>query len=130
MPAASADQIAIRDLLRAMNLAWRQGRVEQMREGFHPDAVIVAPGFRTRAESREACLKSYQDFIDSTRVTQYQESDVTIDVWGDTAVATYEYEIAWDVNNQPFRDSGRDVFVLRREAGRWWVLWRTLLPHR
>jgi uncharacterized protein (TIGR02246 family) len=125
--ASEQDKTEIRDLLRAINLAWRRGQVEQMRECFHPDAVIVAPGFRTRAQGREACLKSYQDFIDSTTVTQYGESAVTVDVWGDTAVASYHFEIAWDVKGQPFRDSGHDVFVFHREAGRWWAVWRTII---
>jgi len=97
-------------------------------EYFHPEAVIVAPGFRKRAQGRDECMQSYKDFVAATKVTDYQESDMTVDIWGDTAVASYHYEIAWEVKGQPYRDSGRDVFVLRREGGKWLVVWRTLVP--
>jgi uncharacterized protein (TIGR02246 family) len=130
MPASThgADRTTIRDVLRTINDAWRRGRVEELGEYFHPEAVIVAPGFRKRAQGRDECMQSYKDFVAATKVTDYQESDMTVDIWGDTAVASYHYEIAWEVKGQPYRDSGRDVFVLRREGGKWLVVWRTLVP--
>jgi uncharacterized protein (TIGR02246 family) len=127
-PTDAANRTQIRDVLRTINDAWRRGRAEDLGEYFHPDAVIVAPGFHKRAEGRSQCVQSYKDFVASTQVTDYREGDVTVDIWGETAVASYDYEIAWDVKGQPYRDSGRDVFVLRREGGKWLVVWRTLVP--
>ena len=51
-----------------------------------------------------------------------------IDVWGNTAVATYRYEIAYEMGGQLYQEMGQDLFVFVRDGGRWRAVWRTLIP--
>jgi ketosteroid isomerase-like protein len=119
---------AIRRILKQINAAWRGGRTDELRQYFHENMVIVSPGFQVRGEGREACVASYQDFINQATVTEYKEGEATVDVWGDTAVATYPWQMAWQMGGQSSRESGHDVFIFIREAGKWLAVWRTLLP--
>jgi uncharacterized protein (TIGR02246 family) len=122
----TADREAVRSLLRQINDAWRQGRPEELVEYFHPQIVLVHPGFSGRGEGRVACVQSYVDFLAAARVHEYTESDHQIDVWGDTAVATYRFVMAWEMGGQSYREAGHDLFVFSREDGRWLAVWRTL----
>jgi ketosteroid isomerase-like protein len=124
-----ADDIAtIGALISAINKAWTDGHPEALAQYFHDRMVIVAPGFRQRVEGSEACVRSYADFVGRTTIKGYSEEEAVIDLWGDTAVASYRFALAWEMDGQPYYEAGRDLFVLRRESGRWLVVWRTVLP--
>jgi Domain of unknown function (DUF4440) len=90
--------------------------------------VGVAPGFQARIEGRAACIRSYDDFLAAATVDEFDPSEPSVDICGDTAVATFGWEMAWSTNGQSHRESGHDLFVFSRENGRWWAVWRTMLP--
>ncbi|MBN2289905.1 MAG: nuclear transport factor 2 family protein, partial [Candidatus Glassbacteria bacterium] len=115
-------------LLQKINRAWVEGRPEELGEYFHEKAVIVHPGFQGRSEGREACVSGYRDFISRAEVREYRETGFAVDLWGDTAVASYQFEIAYAMGGKEYRESGRDLFVFTREGGRWLAAWRTLFP--
>lgn len=122
------DRETIHGLIRRINNAWLNRRMDELRDCLHAAMVGVAPGFQARIEGREACLKSYDDFMGAAVVDEFRESEPTIDVCGDTAVATFGWEMAWTMNGRSHRESGHDLFVFAREDGRWWAVWRTMLP--
>jgi hypothetical protein len=122
------DSEAIRRLLQRINAAWREGRVEELYDCFHEKISVAPPGFQTRVEGREPCVQSYRDFLSQAVVKEYTESEPVVDVWENTAVATYRWEMTWEMGGQTYRESGHDLFVFSREAGRWWAVWRTIVP--
>jgi uncharacterized protein (TIGR02246 family) len=122
------DREAVRQLLGRINAAWREGRPEELSKWLHEEVVFVTPGLQARLEGADACIRSYADFLNHAVVQEYQEREPTIDVWGDTAVATYGWTMAWEMDGKSFRESGHDLFVVRRDEGRWRAVWRTILP--
>jgi uncharacterized protein DUF4440 len=124
----SKDREEIRRLITKINDAWVKGRVDELNEFFHEEMVTYSPGFGVRGEGKGECIKSYEDFVNQATVNEFKELNFVIDLWGDTGVATYVFEIAFDMNGQKFKDTGRDMFVLVREDSRWWAVWRTMIP--
>jgi hypothetical protein len=122
------DRERVRLLVQQINSAWRNGRPEELHQYFHEDMVIVGPDLRELGKGRGPCVKSYQDFIAATTVHDYKESEPVIDVCGRTAVATYNWEIAYELNGQVLRETGQDLFVFGLENDRWQAVWRALLP--
>ncbi len=116
----------IRRLLKKINEAWLRGRPEELAAYFHANMVIVPPGFSGRAEGREACVQGYKDFVSQAKVREYKDAEPSIDLWGDTAVATYSWEIAYEMNGQDSREAGWDVFVFKGENAKWQAVWRTI----
>jgi len=115
-------------VVRDINQAWRTGDATGIGELFHPDAVIVHPGFEGRTEGREDCILSYLDFASQADIRRLEEFDPQVDVVDDTAVVSYAFEIDYEMNGQAFSDSGTDLFVLSRSReGQWQAVWRTLL---
>lgn len=90
--------------------------------------VTVFPGLAGRAEGRDACVQSYEDFRRQATLHDFQESEMSIDLFGNVSIATYRYEIAYEMKGQSFHDKGGDLFVFVRESGRWLAVWRTLIP--
>ena len=134
--AAQDERPAVLAFLGRMSAAWQARRYEELAACFDERMVIAAPGFQARVEGREACVESYREFQSRVTITEYREDVPTVDVWGDTAVATYGWEMAWDAGGTHNRESGFDVFVLRRDGGAsdggasgvWRAVWRTITP--
>lgn len=122
------DREEIRALVRKINEAWLAGRSDVLNQSFADDVVVRGPGFEVLGRGREACVKSYEDFIRQATVSEFKTLDPAIDLWGSTAVATSSWEIAYQMNGRDYHEFGHDLFVFAREDGRWWVVWRAVLP--
>jgi len=74
-------------------------------------------------------VDSYREFMECVTLTEYREDTPTVDVWNDTAVATFRWEMAWVAGGVPNRGAGHDVFVFRRASTGvpWRAVWRTTL---
>jgi hypothetical protein len=118
----------VADALARLSAAWRGRRYDELAALLDEHVVLAAPGFVGRREGRDAVVESYREFMERATITEYREGAPTIDVWGDTAVAAYHWEMAWRSGGVPNRGSGHDVLVLRRapDDGAWRAVWRTM----
>lgn len=114
-------------LVQRMNDAWAKDGPDDLASFFHEDIVMLHPDFTQRTEGKAACVASYQDFREQAAILDFKVSNPGIDVFGDTAIATYSYEIAYEMGGERFNDTGRDVFIFVRENGRWLAVWRTMI---
>ena len=126
------DREEIRGLLERINDAWLKGPVEQipavLGECFGDGMVIKGPGFQTMGEGKEVCIQGYVDFVRQAAVRECTFSEPEIHISGDTAVATYLWHMTYELSGDRYKESGHDVFVFGRVAGRWLAVWRAMLP--
>lgn len=119
--------VEIRQVLSHITEAWRQGRPEDLAAYFHDRMVIVGPGLKELSRGRDACIRSYAEFLSSAQVLEYEESNFSVEVWGDTAIATYDWRIDWRSGEKISRERGQDEFVLLRDGEQWRAVWRAVL---
>ena len=50
-----------------------------------------------------------------------------MDVIGDTAVASFTYEMVYERSGKRSRATGRDLWVFTRYGSEWIAVWRTML---
>jgi hypothetical protein len=112
------------DLVARINRAWLEGRPAEMTPLLDPQIVLRGPS-GARVEGRDALVASYVDFCTHARVEAYSESEVQVDVMGDTAVVAFRFEMVFE-RGRRFRSSGRDLWVLARVEGQWRAVWRTM----
>ena len=115
--------------LRRLSESWRNRRYDELRDCFHDSAVMVAPGFSGRVVGRDSVVESYREFMDRSTLDTYAEAPATIEVFENTAVAHYRWDMVWTSGGKQDRASGHDLFVLAREleSGRWKAVWRTMV---
>ena len=94
-------QEAVRKVIHDINAAWINGHPENIAGRLHEHVVMIQPGFRGRAAGREASVNSYRDFCDQATIHDFKQSDPEIDVFGSTAVATYRFEIPYEIGGNP-----------------------------
>lgn len=119
---------AIESLVREINKAWLQRDFDRLRRRFHPQIVMVAPGFDERVSGVDACVKSFEDFLANAEVRDFEESEVTVDCRGSAAVATFRFETSYRMDERNYEESGREIWVFARDQEGWRAIWRTQVP--
>jgi ketosteroid isomerase-like protein len=114
------------EVVATINAAWRTGRTEGLATHFDPDIVIVGPEYRPLARGVEACLASYRDFLRVSVIHDYRQADVSVHEAGGVAVVTYTWEMDYEQGGRRSRETGTDLFVLRREGEQWLAVWRAV----
>jgi uncharacterized protein (TIGR02246 family) len=117
----------ILEIIHQLNDAWATGHPERLAGFFREDIVIVHPDFTGRIEGRDACIASYAEFCSEATIHGVKIGEPGIEVFGDTAVSTYSYEVDYEMGGERFNDSGRDLFVFVLEDDRWQAVWRTMI---
>jgi len=114
-------------IIRQLNDAWATGHPEDIAEFFHEDIVMVHPDFTGRSQGRDACVAGYVEFCSQATIHGVKIDEPGIEVFGDTAVTTYAYEVDYEMGGERFKDTGRDLFIFVREDGKWQAVWRTMI---
>jgi hypothetical protein len=116
----------VRRVLERINSSWRSGQLDQLKDCFHPDMVIVGPGNQELARGREACVASYRDFLRDCAVRSYRESDLAVREWDGVAVACYAWEMEFEQGGRLHREVGTDQYVFERRGEAWLAVWRAV----
>jgi ketosteroid isomerase-like protein len=121
----------IRDLLQTINSSWLSERPEELSrilaDCFHPDMVIKDCDLEIVAKGKDACVRSYVDFIQQAKISAFSQDDADIHVVGETAIATYGWKITYTLEGKEYTEPGHDVFVFSRADGKWLAVWRAML---
>jgi uncharacterized protein (TIGR02246 family) len=113
--------------MQRINRAWLEKRPEELARLFHADITFVYPGFAGQLQGREAMVASFVDFCRNATVHDYREADHRADVIGETAVASFTYEMVYERSGKRNRATGRDLWIFARNGDDWIAVWRTML---
>jgi len=95
---------------------------------FDDDVVMKGAAFKDMGRGKTACIKSYQDFVQQADIRECTISEPEIEIFHDTATATYTWDMVYSMNRKTYHESGHDLFVFARKQGRWLAVWRAVLP--
>ena len=115
--------------LRALNDAWTEGNPKDLTNYFHKDMVAITATDRERLEGRDACVAAWSAFAQAARIHHWREGDPKIQIYGDTAVVTYYFDMSFDMGGRKVDMGGRDMFVFVRQNGKWWAVADQFSPY-
>lgn len=122
----SSDKKAILQLIRRINELWRNRQYENIGRHLSDDVCIAPPGYEGRIRGREAYVESYRRYDQSAQTLEFSPGEPEVDIMGDTAVALCPFFVVYTLDEQTFRENGRDILVLSREKDGWRIVWRTM----
>ena len=128
---SKAEENEVLEFVTMLNAVWTKdgGNVERLKEYFHPSMVAITPTEREILEGRDACLASWQRFVQTAKIHHWDELQPSVRLFGDTAVVTYYFDMSFESNGNTIKLGGRDMYVLVREHGRWWAVADQFSPY-
>jgi hypothetical protein len=118
-------ELAIWETIQAMNLCWTCGdssELARLNEYFHDSMVAITQTDKLRLEGKQACFDGWTNFSRNANITAWKEIDPKIEIYGDTAVVTYYFQISFEMGGQKLDQAGRDMLVLIKENEKWIVV--------
>ncbi|HUU45562.1 MAG TPA: nuclear transport factor 2 family protein [Acidobacteriota bacterium] len=106
----------------ALNQCWTSGNPADVRNYFHETMVAITVSDRMPLVGREACAAAWIAYAERTRILSWKTSSVHVQVYNHTAVVTYLYDMLCERDGMQFNPTGRDMAILIKENGRWWVV--------
>lgn len=116
-------------VLRELNDCWTKGDATNLSNFFHKDMVAITPTDRERREGREACVAGWAGFAQMAKICQWVENDPQIQLYGNTAIVTYYFNMEFEMGGQRIQMGGRDMFVFVKENGKWWAVADQFSPY-
>jgi ketosteroid isomerase-like protein len=115
-------------LVRDLNAAWLEGRIEDLDLFFHEQVAMAPPGGASRVVGREKMVDSFREFLAVAKVHEFETLDLQVNLFGPTAIAGLRFRIRYEMQGQVYDEKGTDVLVLNRDDEAWRVVWRTQIP--
>lgn len=106
----------------ALNRCWTEDDPQKLESYFHERMVAITPSDPQRREGREACIAGWAGFARSTKILSWKTVNPHIQVFGDSAVVTYYYELLTGKEDQPVTYRGREMYLMHRQDNRWWAV--------
>ena len=121
-------QATIWTAIKAANQAWLGGDAQGVASLFHEDVVMFSPRGEVLVRGRDAMVESYDAYHRRARTLAFDEFDHEVNVFGDTARASYRFRIAYELDGHKHEETGREVMVFTRQDGTWRAILRMNLP--
>lgn len=88
------------------------------------DAVVALADGTRAAAGRDAIVSSYVDFARDAKLLDSRVDEPVIDRFDGVAVATLRWQMSYEFGGTRSDESGRDLYVLRRDGQFWCICWR------
>jgi ketosteroid isomerase-like protein len=124
VPSAAHDDVS--RTLSSINQAWLEGKPRDLEALFDPKIVMLDPA-GSYVKGRTLLVESFVQMCANVRVHGFEESDRQVDVFGDTAVASFAFVLVYEREGQKYRSTGRDLWVFSRDGAAWRAVYRTML---
>ena len=111
--------------VQALNRAWAvDGHPERLANYFAPEMIAITPTDRLRLEGQKACIAGWTDFVRTTKILRWLESNplTLVLAEGRAAVVAYDFQIDFEAGGRVVHMSGRDLMTLEKRDGRWWLV--------
>lgn len=122
----TANEQTLWALMQNINRCWYEKRFEPLGNYFHDDIVFNSPDLKRQATGKAVCVQSYRDFMESSTILLYQETNPLVHIFENTAIVHYDFEMRYEQKGQVFHDTGTDILVFNRHGDAWKAVWRTM----
>ncbi len=117
-------QLAFWTLVQKINNYWYSGQLTALSAYFHQNVVFNSPDFKHQVIGKENCIRTYIDFLNISSILLYTESNPTVQIFKETVIVTYDFEIKYEQNNKTYHEAGTDILVFGKEQQSWKIVWR------
>ncbi len=112
----------IRGIENAMAREFNAGKIEQVLAHFHPQVVGFSSTRQERIAGRPALRRTFNYYRQASPHMKYQIAQPQVQVFGDTAVATFYWTVKLGTGRPRHIIKGRGSHVLARAANKWLVV--------
>ncbi|MFH1279399.1 MAG: nuclear transport factor 2 family protein [Candidatus Eisenbacteria bacterium] len=116
------------ETVEALNACWTAGDPADLAGFFHESMIAVTPGDQEPLIGGKECVAAWTAYAKGTKILSWETRDRAVRVYDRTAVVAYRYSLAGEREGERVNPRGRDLMVLIRRSGRWWLVADSFTP--
>ncbi|MEM7048029.1 MAG: nuclear transport factor 2 family protein [Acidobacteriota bacterium] len=116
------------ELVRRLNETWLAGDLVELAACFDSAAVLLPPGGGEAIVGRDGIIDGYRQYLAAATTHEFEVRSVETFSFGETAVVHLRFEVEYSFGEERSRESGLEIYVLRRDDAGWRVVWRAQKP--
>ncbi len=117
----------LENIIRKINRAWLDEDYSYLEDIFHDEIVFTNPAGEEPLKGKKDCIESYRQFMSSANVFKFEEQNFNSYSWDSAAVIEYSFFIDYEINDEHFRENGKDIYAFQRRDGEWKAVWRVMM---
>jgi len=106
---------------------WMTKQFDKLEQYFHHHVVMIEPGTANRLTGADNIIENYRDFIEEAEIFDYSITELSVDLFDQTAVVYFTYGVKYRVEQTKYDESNTDILVFRKLNRHWQIVWRTQL---
>lgn len=110
------------NIVREMNETWTRGDPDNLARYFRPNTAPDAAARGFGRDDRAACIEARKKFRLATRIHSWREEAPSIQIIGVYAVVSYFYESSVELAGELVCLTGRGMYFLVQDSGKWCVV--------
>lgn len=119
----------IRNLVRELQDTWLSNNVDGLGTFYDENVVLLPPGGGDPLVGKKAVIESYIRFLESSKIQHFEITDLQLEVLGTVSLAVMNFNVAYEMHNKTYQESGADIMVLHfSKKNDWSIVWRTQIP--
>jgi hypothetical protein len=120
------DQQDLWNIMQQINNCWYKRQPAQLAEYFHDNIVFNSPDLKRQSTGKDICIQSYIDFLNSSKILLFNETNPVVHIFDNTAIVTYEFEMKYEQKDKVYHETGTDIMIFNKQENSWKAVWRSL----
>ena len=111
------------------NHSWTKGKLDLIPEFLHEKVVFISPDLSTEIVGIEACIKTFEDYLNTAKTNKFRTTDIGINIWNSTAMVVLEYYVEYEIEEQVYKENCTECWTLVNQSEKWKLAWRALVKN-
>ncbi len=119
----------IETLIKRFNDSWTKGKFDSLTYLLDKEIIFVAPDLKTEINGKDNCIQTIRDYSNNAETKLFDVTNRKINIWNETAMVALDYYIEYEMNNQYYKEKGKEFWTLSKQEGEWKLVWRAMVKN-
>ena len=117
----------IEKFIRNFNDSWTKGEIENIIPLLNEDVIFIAPDLKSEIKGKDNCIQTIKDYASNGETKLFEVTEKRIHIWAETAMVSIDYYVEYEMNEQFYKENGKEFWTLIHNKGYWQLVWRAMV---
>ncbi len=119
----------IDNFITRFNEGWTQGQFDIIMPLLDDQIIFMAPDLQTEIKGKVSCVNTIKEYVSQAVTHLFEVTGKTIHIWDQSAVVVMDYYVEYEMNNQYYKEKGKEFWMLNRKDNQWKMIWRVMVEN-
>lgn len=119
----------IETFIKQFNDSWTKGTFDRLTHLLDNETIFVASDLESEITGKDRCIQTIRDYAHHAETKRFDVTHKKINIWNETAMVVLDYYVEYEMNNQLYKEKGKEFWTLNKQEGKWKLVWRAMVKN-